>query len=206
MSLVLILLVAAGLGYSFLKGAFDEVRDELAKSPEQVAAEAVLQANPDFVKVSEDISSANVVVKDKRSDTEETYTFNQVASGQFMIEGATSSPADFDPTNLDNIPIWVPRYSGAIGEAVVAREAIDSVMMGVITFTTTDPIATVIAEYKQAVDTQNGLTSWSQRSQTINGRVMSNLSFSDDNKGLNLVMANASVNSPLSVQVVYVSK
>lgn len=196
------LLVLAIIGGAFLVGAmkrkYDEVVKEFAENPQKVVAEQVVKMNPDLEVVLEDDEAGEMTIRNTATGEESTISYKDLAEGKLTVKGDDGSIIQLGSADLSSVPAWVPVYPTMNSPLVPYHQDKAGEVHGLVSFTTSDAPADVMAFY------ESGMSSSSQSSSFVNvGEIeKSSKTFRDGKKTLT-VSAQKGQSLPTQVQVSY---
>ncbi len=149
---LLFVLAIAGIGFFFVYKAKQAGIDPglWQRNPSLAAAKMIAATNPDAEVVRADEGKGIVVIRQKSTGKTFTMNFEDIKKGRITFsddEGATATVGG----GAENLPAWVPVYSGVKPEVAVAGQSGEGAG-GTFAFTTRDSVAAVADFYKSALE------------------------------------------------------
>lgn len=172
-----------------------------SKDPQKAAAEAVLSARLDFVKVRADDQARAMIVKMRGDEEERTVSYAELALGKLPMRQAGGTITVTANTDLSQVPAWVPRLPGNGEISGAFHQNLDDRISGMIVATCScDPQQ--LEQHLASAAAKQKLSATKRNLSTFNGNETRTLTFSDEHRELrvNLYLQH---DKPLNVQIGY---
>ena len=143
-----------GAGYFFIHKARQAGLDPalISRNPGLAMAKLITAINPDAEVVKTDETAGTITVRDRKTNKETTFTFDDVRNGKFNMKVQSDDGA----ATVDiggaaaKLPSWVPNYPGSTAQGTFSVKGTSNDGAGEggnYTFTTADPPSKVMVFY-----------------------------------------------------------
>lgn len=178
-----------------------QVAKKFGEHPGKAAAEAVITANPDLEKTTENAEAGEVTLRLKSSGESIFTKYDDLVFGLTMAKDAAGNPVPLFKGDLTKVPAWVPRYPAASGETSILHQDLPDRITGILAATTTDSTDDV-SKFFEAEASKLSLNSKMQGSADFNGAKSIHLRYSGGKREL-IVHGYGFPGSPLTIQTIY---
>lgn len=178
-SLAIIAIAALAFVFGWGMRQASEFADKLTEYAEDPVAlvELIASQSPDVEIVSKDEAAETITIRNNADGTEITVDYKDLrdgnlsfinadgefnfemssADGSLTIETPDAKTVVGSNTATSDLPAWVPVYPGAVSQAIGTTKLDGGKTAGLVTFTTSAPVADVAAWMRETLE-KNGFT------------------------------------------------
>jgi hypothetical protein len=99
--------IAVGLGIGFCKKKVDEFNKDMQANPERKAAEMIIGLHPDYSVVSSNDAIKEMTIKEDKTGKEMTFSYQDIADGKFEMTTPDGQKVSIGTVDLSKVPAWL---------------------------------------------------------------------------------------------------
>lgn len=166
-TVLLIGIIAIGLGVGYCSRKVTEFNKEMQANPERKSAELIIGFHPEYSVVSSNDQTNEMTIKEDKTGKEMTLSFKDIADGKFAMTGPDGTMIQMGAVDLSKLPAWVKLPADATSTGGY-QTTVNGKNSGVVIFTSSLTAKELTEFFDKDWDTWSSSTG-SSSSMTLNG-------------------------------------
>lgn len=184
-TILIIAIIAISLLVGWCKRTVGDISD-FQNNPEKATAEMIIKLSPEVEKVSQDDAAGEMTIRTQDGKVM-TMSYKDISEGKFTMTDAEGNIAEFEGSDLSQVPAWVPRLPDLKSVTSAFNNQADGKTSGLYV-ATTGQSAEELTEFFNTESKKLKATSSSVSSTTVNAMQSRTLSYGGNGKKLNIVI------------------
>ena len=180
--LLVIAIIVGAIVFSKVKGTLED----FAANPEKAAAEMIVSMNPELEMVSQDEENGTMTIRTK-DGKEMTLSYQDIAEGKMEVTDADGNTTRLGSPDLSLVPAWVPKAPDLTEGISMFHTAAGGRVSGQFSGKSVTGVEDLKEFFENAASDQ-GLSSSSNSSTSMNGTSVATQEFTGGGKSLKIVI------------------